>query len=113
MGEKLQRVFELAEYYEIKCEMCNHHLIPKVGQPGATWQFNGDLFLPSFTPSINELQNPPDRPSYRPGVPTRRCHFTITNGEIKYHNDCTHKLAGKTMKLAFYSAVEVRSRAAA
>jgi hypothetical protein len=54
------------------------------------WTFNGNLERPSFTPSL--LMN---RGSTNPTVPV--CHLFMTDGEIRFLNDCTHDLAGKTV----------------
>jgi hypothetical protein len=58
-----------------------------------TWNFDGNLDKPSFTPSLkNTCDNHPD--------PKQRCcHLTVTNGKIKYHDDCSHLMAGRTIDL--------------
>lgn len=35
----------------------------------------------------------------RPGPECYRCHSYITNGQIQFLSDCTHKLAGQTVPL--------------
>jgi hypothetical protein len=68
------------------------------------WGFNGDYAKPTFTPSYltwldpNPNVKPENDPTgkYRNGM---RCHSFIIDGEIQFLNDCTHKLAGKTVKL--------------
>ena len=82
----------------VRCRNCGQHEYPKVGKPGATWSFNGDRTTPTFSPSMNELVNGPG-PDHRPDIDTMRCHFTITNGMIQYHDDCTHELRGVTATL--------------
>jgi hypothetical protein len=55
------------------------------------WQFNGDLILPSFSPSLlNTCEMHPD--SSR-----RRCHLHMTLGKINYGADCSHSLAGESV----------------
>ena len=61
---------------------------------GANWQWNGDKVNPTFKPSI--LVNKKGD-YYNPGEPT--CHSFVTNGSIRFLNDCTHKLAGQTVPL--------------
>ena len=53
------------------------------------WTFNGDIFKPTFTPSMLV-----DR-----GVNLPRCHSYVTDGKIQFLSDCTHELAGKTVPL--------------
>ncbi len=86
----------------IRCPACNWHEFPKVGRPGASWTFNGDLERPTFSPSMNELINGPG-PHHNSEVPTRRCHFIVTYGQIQFCGDCTHELNGKTMPLEHWN----------
>lgn len=70
----------------------------------AKWEFNGDFEKPTFSPSyLTWLDpNPKADPKYDPTGKFRngfRCHSFITNGKIRYLNDCTHKLAGKTVAM--------------
>jgi len=78
------------------CRCC--HLVwtdPERGRP--RWGFNGDFDKPTFTPSI--LVNP----QHKMGEPVRgnyhRCHSFVEGGNIRFLNDCTHELAGKTVEL--------------
>ena len=54
------------------------------GQP--TWEFNGDMENPSFTPSLHY--------NYRPF-----CHLNMKNGIIEYCKDCYHKYSGQNVPL--------------
>lgn len=84
--------------YAFYCEGCgNHHLVftKKPNQVGAKWEFNGNKDKPTFTPSILiriEYLDPHRRPFI--------CHSFVKDGNIQYLNDCTHKLAGKTVPLS-------------
>jgi hypothetical protein len=78
----------------IRCRACRQHHIPV-----PRWTFNGDMENPTFSPSVNETCNSPDHPHYQAQAQTSRCHFTVTNGQITYHGDCTHPLAGQTFPL--------------
>jgi len=53
-----------------------------------TWTYNGDGENPTVSPSI---------------LLTRHdghvCHSFITDGKIRFLDDCTHSLAGKTVEL--------------
>lgn len=68
----------------------------------SNWEFNGDFEKPTFSPSyLTWLEpNPNADPEYglkfRDGM---RCHSFIKDGNIEYLSDCTHKLAGQTVKL--------------
>jgi hypothetical protein len=57
------------------------------GTPNWTW--NGDVEKPTLKPSI--LTNGSE------GMP--RCHSFVTDGKIKFLNDCDHELAGQTLDL--------------
>lgn len=92
--------------YAIKCPECNWHEFPKHRlSNGASWTFNGDYQKPTFSPSMNECINPTDSPDHRPDVPTKRCHFIVTDGVINFCGDCTHAFAGKSMPLEHWAAV--------
>jgi len=68
------------------------------GQKGPVWGFNRDEENPTFTPSlrINASFKPED---LYPNTAVHRCHLFLTNGQLRYLNDCTHALAGKTVPL--------------
>jgi hypothetical protein len=52
------------------------------------WTFNGNMEKPTIRASILVgVDTPP------------RCHIFVTDGQIKYLNDCTHKLAGQTIDM--------------
>lgn len=53
------------------------------------WDFNDSFFYPTFTPSINVKGE---------NVPFV-CHSYVTDGKIKFLNDCTHSLKGQTVGL--------------
>jgi hypothetical protein len=94
----MQTVIETSTGYMIRCKACNWHEFPKAGRPGASWTFNGDIHRPTFSPSMNELLNG-EGPHHNADLPTRRCHFIVSDGEIQYCGDCTHELCGQTMPL--------------
>ena len=75
------------------CEGCEEMHILKVSGKGCTWEFNNDFERPTFKPSL--LVNKGKSDVYAPV-----CHSFITDGHIKYLNDCTHHLAGKTIELS-------------
>lgn len=68
-------------YYCKACDLAHNADITK-------WTWNGDVYLPSFTPSfVHHLNN---------GL---ICHTVISNGKIHYANNCSHSLKDKTIDL--------------
>jgi hypothetical protein len=86
MGVKLHKVED--RLYVFHCPGCQHcHAITVLGRrngSGATWGWNGDLYAPTFSPSLN-IQG--------------YCHSFVKDGFIQYLNDCEHELKGKTVEL--------------
>lgn len=73
---------------------CNHYINTNLKGKGngPCWNLKGSLSKPTVTPSI--LVN---RGKTNPNMHT--CHMFITDGKIKFLNDCTHKLAGQTVDM--------------
>jgi hypothetical protein len=73
----------------IKCPACDDlHVLHG-------WNWNGDLELPTLTPSL-----PVTHKTVEEGKTVHYvCHSYITNGQIQYLSDCTHKMAGQTVDL--------------
>lgn len=65
----------------------------EVHQYDHRWTFNGDETKPTFSPSL--LVRGEDWSSGE-RVETR-CHLFVTDGEICFLGDCTHKLKGQTV----------------
>lgn len=59
-----------------------------IHSPNDTWTFNGDFEKPTFEPSI--LVTAGDQ---------LRCHSFVTDGNIKFLDDCNHALAGETREI--------------
>lgn len=75
---------EKEERFWVFCPGCKiHHEMDK------RWAFNGDLDVPTFSPSL--LCNP--------NHPPTRCHSFIKNGKWEFLNDSHHELAGKTVDM--------------
>lgn len=74
--------------YRHWCPGCamNHviYTIPTAQPNGHTWQFDGNMDAPTFTPSINIVG---------------QCHYFLRAGRIEYCGDSKHSLAGKTVDL--------------
>lgn len=64
------------------CERPHSYHVPR-------WNFNGSMDRPTFTPSL--LLNK--------DVPEHRCHLWLTEGRIKFEQDCDHVLRGQTVDL--------------
>lgn len=58
------------------------------------WGWNGSLNAPTFTPSILVTCE-----SYGPENKRVVCHSFVTDGRIRFLDDCTHDLAGQTVDL--------------
>ena len=58
------------------------------------WQFDGNLELPTFSPSIMVVK--PEGLAVSPRV-IERCHSFVRWGRWEYLADCDHALAGKTI----------------
>ena len=54
-----------------------------------SWDYNGNPERPTFSPSVLVTW---------PGL-TKRCHSFVTDGQIRFLDDCSHKLAGQTVPL--------------
>jgi hypothetical protein len=97
--------------YFFHCDGCNstHSVIttPK------RWTFNGNEEKPTFSPSIlvRWVSSPKEilkdekgkyilGPDGRiKGAKDEVCHSFVTDGKIRYLNDCTHHLKGMTVEL--------------
>lgn len=78
-------------YMAFHCPGCDtSHIIPVEGRNA--WGWNNDCEEPTFTPSI--LVN---RDLVNPTQPM--CHSYVTDGFIQFLDDCTHQLAGQTVRL--------------
>lgn len=76
----------------------------------ARWQFNGNLLLPTFSPSILKSIGPLDdedvckyygeRVGFKFSVgSTFVCHSFVNDGRIQFLGDCTHRYANQTLDL--------------
>jgi len=90
---KIRKVInnEIGGQYTFVCPGCNcEHTFDD------RWEFNNDFENPTISPSFLQtgfIGFDGEKPMYG------RCHSFIENGMIRYLNDCTHKLAGKTVEL--------------
>ena len=102
----------VANYALFHCPGCDDAHMVTVGGSGSVWGWNGSKETPTFTPSIlvksghyagsspscwcTYAVEYPDNPS-----PFRcyLCHSFVTEGRIRFLDDCTHKLAGQTVDI--------------
>jgi len=72
--------------YQFRCPGCDaaRHSV------NATWKFNGNMEAPTFSPSILVTGG---------GDSSYRCHSFVEDGKIRFLQDCSHTLAGKTVDL--------------
>ncbi|WP_420485245.1 DUF6527 family protein [Iningainema tapete] len=68
------------------------HARPYKNKIGASWTFNGSLDKPTFRPSILAKVE-------RSDVQAMVCHSFVTDGRIRFLQDCTHSLVGRTVDL--------------
>jgi hypothetical protein len=61
---------------------------------GARWEWNESVEAPTFEPSILVKANYTD-----PKRLSDICHSFVTDGKIRYLNDCTHSLKGQIVEL--------------
>lgn len=93
LGEKL-RSLEGGKV-AFMCPGCRTmHAVRVEGQGRPLWGYNGDPDAPTFTPSVLVRMPDPDT-----GEDLLRCHSFVTDGKIRFLNDCTHELAGQVVDL--------------
>jgi len=82
--------------YAFYCPGCKHlHVYYVVGR--IVWNFNGNMDLPTFSPSLL---------NHREGY---RCHLNLTDGKIFFHADSTHELKETAVDLPMYEEAKVAS----
>lgn len=85
----------------IWCPGCESHHILAVDAPNsfnARWGFNNDFEKPTFTPSLLVQWN--EYSEEHREIPVHKvCHSFITDGKIKFLDDCTHALKGQEVEL--------------
>lgn len=68
------------------------HVRPYQNELGASWEFNGSLEKPTFSPSLLSRYD-----LTTGGV--KICHSFVRDGKIQFLSDCTHELAGQTVEM--------------
>lgn len=98
----LGRTVDGGQLVHFRCPGCDDFHQVSIG----TWSWNGDLDLPTFSPSVLvggvqwEAGEGFHKPKHHvePGSPIV-CHSFVTDGRIQFLGDCTHELAGQTVDL--------------
>jgi len=83
--------------YQFYCPGCKSHhgvWVKERGENSAQWSYNEDPDKPTFSPSILVRWT-----RTTDGTTDFVCHSFVTNGMIKYLDDCTHELKGQTVEL--------------
>jgi hypothetical protein len=92
--------------YMFMCPGCKRdhavHIAEK-NSCGAQWSFNGNMEMPTFSPSLVQRIGPwPDgsmQDGKNVGGTTDVCHLILTDEICQFQTDCTHELAGKSVTL--------------
>jgi len=116
MGKKICQFEDTIERigFHFHCEGCNSaHGVIVESKTSPVWGFNGNEEKPTFTPSVLvrwvSMPNDPERDAKGnyvlgadgriKGAKDEVCHSFVTDGKIRYLNDCTHHLKGQTVEL--------------
>lgn len=85
------RIRDYGKNYLFFCPGCRYFHSYDVRTDGLepSWEFNGDLEKPSFSPSL--LVND--------DLPKLRCHLFLREGKLCFLNDCFHELKGTIVDL--------------
>ncbi len=78
------------------------------------WTFNGDGDRPTFSPSVLVKGTVPITDEEHAAIMTGGtiepkplvCHSFVTNGCIRFLDDCTHALSGQTVDLPYLTVNE-------
>lgn len=81
--------------YTVHCPGCNRRHVIYTANPQGTpnWSFDGDMKRPTFNPSLVVTWH------WGPKRAKQRCHSFIRKGRWEFLNDCSHHLAGQTVKM--------------
>jgi Family of unknown function (DUF6527) len=98
------------------CPGCDarHHVAVVDSATAMAWAYNGNPDAPTFSPSVLVrsghhipgwvgptcwCNSVPREPKYDHGFKCIICHSFVTDGQISFLADSTHKLAGQTVSL--------------
>lgn len=99
LSPKLRSTDDGALYFW--CPACHDLHGVYVGDGPAQWRWNRDAKRPTFWPDIVvRRRDPRPKPNGSPwGTTMNLCHFTLTEGWLHFHKECTHALAGRDVFL--------------
>ena len=90
MSKQVARYYKGKVYFECPgCQEIHAVTVDDQGQ-GPKWRWNKSVEKPTFTPSILCRKNRPNE---------ERCHSFVTDGKIRFLQDCDHELKGQTVDL--------------
>jgi len=77
------------------------HVISTEAPYTVHWGFDGNVELPTFTPSVKITYNGADAGQMRDDhrAPPACCHYFVRAGQLEFCGDSTHALAGRTVPL--------------
>lgn len=75
------------------CKCCHSFRVGDV-KDRPVWKFNGNLDLPTFSPSLRVYTTHPETK-----VDRTLCHLNLTDGKLIFHGDSPHELKGQTVDL--------------
>lgn len=77
--------------YMFVCPGCGNYHAPKTLKDGSsfTWEFNGSVTSPTFSPSLLTTDQ------------GEICHSFVRDGKIHFCADSTHYLAGRTVEMLY------------
>lgn len=78
-------------FYCPGCKWMHHIAITKPSETNQQWQWDGNVNMPTYSPSISVEWSRYDVPI--------KCHSFIQNGQWVFLGDCTHELAGQTVSM--------------
>ena len=114
MGVKIQKLSGAENQRLYWCPACKiHHVIDD------KWTYTGTEEKPTVRASVKAhwVKTPDPMPRDEDdklilgkdgrikGAEDMVCHHFITDGEIKYLNDCTHEFAGKTLPMEDFDGI--------
>lgn len=76
------------------CDSTHTVRVRSEGTKGPSWEWNGSVDKPTFSPSILVTANFSEEDGGK-----EICHTFVVDGRIQFLEDCTHHLAGKTVDL--------------
>jgi hypothetical protein len=95
-SNRIMKSMAHADGWVIWCPACHRGHVIDIGL-----SFNGDASSPTFAPSVvvPSTEQHVSAKGVKGEVLHTVCHFSVTDGEIKFFNDSTHAMAGQTVML--------------